>query len=96
MQAKSGKVQSFSKFQAELRAQHKHSKSKHKQKRDKRHDSDKHGDPKAPSQTNHADHANDTQVSCTCVLILQGICAIMPIAVIALQQLIISSRPETH
>ena len=63
LQAKSGKVQSFSKFQAELRAQHKQSKgSRHKHKRDKQHHSDKPDTPRAaPSAAGN--HADNTQVS---------------------------------
>lgn len=63
LQANSGKVQSFSKFQAELRAQHKQSKGgRHKHKRDRQHHSDKPDTPKAapPAAGNNADN---TQVS---------------------------------
>ena len=50
MQDRSDKVQSFSKFQAELRAQQRQDKSSHKHKhdkRDKRHRADKAATPKA-------------------------------------------------
>lgn len=63
LQAKSGKVQSFSKFQAELRAQHKQSKgSRHKPKRDKQHHSDKPDMPKAKVSA-AGNHADSIQVS---------------------------------
>ena len=62
VQANSGKVQSFSKFQAELRAQHKHSKGRHKHKREKQQQPDRHETPKATLQT-AGNHADTTQVS---------------------------------
>ncbi|KAL3151309.1 hypothetical protein ABBQ38_013146 [Trebouxia sp. C0009 RCD-2024] len=59
LQANSGKVQSFSKFQAELRAQHKHSKGRHKHKRDRQQQQERHDTPKGSLQTSgsHADTA---------------------------------------
>lgn len=65
LQANSGKVQSFSKFQAELRAQHKHSKGRHKHKRDRQQQQERHDTPKGSLQTSGS-HADTAQVSCNC------------------------------
>ena len=64
VQAKGSKVQSFSKFQAELRAQQRQKQHKHKHERkDKRHKSDKHQAASAASQSSRAEsHADTAQV----------------------------------
>jgi len=74
LQDRSDKVQSFSKFQAELRAQQRQDKSSHKHKhdkRDKRHRADKAATPKATPAASPG-QANNAQVSlahCACNLI---------------------------
>lgn len=61
---KGSKVQSFSKFQAELRAQQRQKQHKHKHERkDKRHKSDKHQAASTASQSSRAEsHADSAQI----------------------------------
>jgi len=64
LQAKSDKVQSFSKFQAELRAQQRQSKSGHKHKHDRKDKRHKPDTPKAlPQSTDSV--ADNAQVNCS-------------------------------